>query len=247
VSHSFNKVFCLGLSRTGTTSLHEALSALGLRSVHFPIHLFTQPEALGLPPFRHGVRLGPYAAWRRGKELKASRVHHDARKILEMSDAFCDLPVPLYYRELDRLFPGSKFVLTTRDADAWLASMRWLFVDGAVLWKRGHVGDELHQRAYGTTVFDREKLLAARERHLREVGDFFRNRESDLLQVRVDQGELRYETLAGFLGLETPLAGPCPRSNEAVSIDSMQKRDHAAARFFPVAFWRVLLARISRQ
>jgi hypothetical protein len=243
----FNKVFCLGLSRTGTTSLHEAFRALGLRSVHFPIHLFTQPEVLGLPPFRPTVRLGPYAAWRRGKELKASRAHHDAKSILKGNDAFCDLPVPLYYRELDRLFPGSKFILTTRDGDSWLESMQWLFDDGAVLWKRGHVGDELHQRAYGTTVFDHEKLLAAYKRHHREVAEYFHGREGDFLTLRVDRGELRYETLAGFLGVTTALAGPCPRTNEAAAIDPKQKRDFTSGRFFPVAFLRLLRARTIRR
>jgi hypothetical protein len=244
---SFNKVFCLGLSRTGTTSLHEAFCALDLRSVHFPIHLFTQSEALALPPFRPTLRLGPYAAWRRGKELKASRVHHDAKGILENHDAFCDLPVPLYYRELDRLFPGSKFILTTRDGGSWLESMKWLFDDGAVLWKRGHVGDELHQRAYGTTVFDRKKILAACERHHREVAEYFRDREGGLLTLRVDRGELRYETLAGFLGLDSPLSGPCPRANEAAPIDSKQKRDFATGRVFYVSLWRILRCRIGRK
>lgn len=244
---SFTKVFCLGLSRTGTTSLHEAFCALGLRSVHFPIHLFTQPEVLGLPPFRPTVRLGPYAAWRRGKELKASRVHHNARALLETYEAFCDLPVPLFYRELDRMFPHSKFILTTRDPDSWLESMRWLFEEGAVLWKRGHVGDELHQHAYGTTVFDHEKLLAAHKRHHCEVAEHFHGREGDFLTLRVDRGELRYETLAGFLGVTNPLAGPCPRANEASLIDPKQKRDFASGRFFPVAFLRLLRARTIRR
>jgi hypothetical protein len=241
---NFNKVFCLGLSRTGTTSLHEAFRALGLRSIHFPIHLFTQPEVVGLPPFRPALRLGPYAAWRRGKELKASRFHHDAKRLLESNDTFCDLPVPLFFRELDRMFPGSKFVLTTRDADSWLASMRWLFEDGAVLWKRGHVGDELHLRTYGTTVFDREKLLTARERHHREVEDFFRNREGDLIRIRVDQGEMRYETLAGFLGLETSLAGPCPRVNETRAVSERDRFGRMLGRIPAFSLVALLRARL---
>jgi hypothetical protein len=244
---NFNKVFCLGLSRTGTTSLHEAFRALGLRSVHFPIHLFTQSEVLGLPPFRPAVRVGPYAAWRRGKEIKASRVHHNARTLLESRDAFCDLPVPLLYRELDRMFPGSKFVLTTRDRDSWLESMRWLFDEGFALWKLSRVADEIHQRLYGTTVFDPKKLLSAWERHHQEVENFFRHRKGDLLRVRVDLGELRYETLADFLGLPVTLSGPCPRTNEAASIDPKRKDDFAAGRFFPVAFWRLLRARTLRR
>lgn len=244
---SFNKVFCLGLSRTGTTSLHEAFRGLGLRSVHFPIHLFTQSEVLGLPPFRPTVRLGPYAAWRRGKELKASRAHHDAKSILNGNDAFNDLPVPLYYRELDRLFPGSKFILTTRDGDSWLESMQWLFDDGAVLWKWGHVGDELHKRAYGTTVFDPEKLDAARERHHREVAEYFDRRDGDILTLRVDRGDLRYETLAGFLGMETPLAGPCPRVNEARAVCGSDRLDRILKRFPPFSLFALLLAGLKKR
>ncbi len=243
----FNKVFCLGLSRTGTTSLHEAFRTLGLRSAHFPIHLFTQSEVFGLPPFRPAVRVGPYAAWRRGKELKASRVHHEARTLLESRDAFCDLPVPLFYKELDRMYPGSKFVLTTRDCNGWLKSMQWLFDDGGALWKRGFVGDELHHRVYGTISFDRKKLLSAWELHHQEVGNFFLHREGDLLRVRVDRGELRYETLAAFLRLDTTLSGPCPRANEAMAIDPRQKSKFAAARFFPSALWHLLRARTLRR
>jgi hypothetical protein len=243
---SFNKVFCLGLSRTGTTSLHEAFRVLGLRSVHFPIHLFTQSEVLGLPPFQPAVRLGPYAAWRRGKELKASRAWHDARRLLDSHDAFCDLPVPLYFRELDRSFPGSKFILTTRDPGPWLESMRWLFDEGFALWKLSRVADEIHQRIYGTMVFDPEKLDAARERHHSEVAEYFRGREADLLVLRVDHEELRYETLAAFLGLDSPLTGPLPRANKAAMVDSREKRDFAAGRRFPVSLWRLLKSRIQR-
>jgi hypothetical protein len=221
---NFNKIFCLGLSRTGTTSLHEAFLDLGLRSVHYPIHLFSQPEAMGLPPFRPSLRLGLYNSWRRGKELKASRFHHDAKRILESNDAFCDLPVPLFYKELDCIFPGSKFVLTTRDPEGWLKSMEWLFDDGGVLWKRGHLGDELHHQVYGTTVFDREKLLSAWERHHREVAGFFAHRSDDCLLLSVDRGELRYENLAAFLGISTARTGEVPRANEARLVDTSARR-----------------------
>jgi hypothetical protein len=242
-----NKVFCLGLSRTGTTSLHEAFCALGLRSVHFPIHLFTQPEVLGLPPFLPSLRLGPFSAWRRKKELKASRFHHDAKTILEANDAFCDLPVPLFYRELDRLFPGSKFVLTMRDCDSWLESMKWLFDDGAVLWKQGHVGDELHHRTYGTTLFDRVKLLAAWERHHGEVDRYFRHRDGDLLILRVDRGELRYDTLASFLGMKTPLTGPCPRANEARPVSGSDRLNRLLSRFPPFSLVALLALRFKKR
>ena len=240
VSRSFNKVFCLGLSRTGTTSLHEALLALGLRSVHFPIHLFTQPEVLGLSPFQPSLRLGPYAAWRRGKELKASRVHHDARKILERSDAFCDLPVPLFYKELHRQFPGSKFIVTTRALKPWLESMRWLFDEGGILWNRGHIGNELHYRVYGTTSFDACALETAWTHHHSSFREFFQKRESDCLWISVDRGELCFEALDAFLELGTGMRGPCPRTNEAKPVSAQQKLIHYREKKFPYSLLAVL-------
>ena len=220
---SFNKVFCLGLSRTGTTSLFHALRALGLRPFHYPLWLFSKPEILGLPPFCPALRLNPYAAWRRGKELKASRNLHDARALLEKHDAFTDLPIPLYYHSLDRFFPGSKFILTTRAVESWLQSMDWLFNTGGIVWKRGHLGDELHQAVYGTTVFDREKLLTAWHRHHGEVRAAFASRPGDFLEITVDRGEMTYEALEAFLGLElSGLQGECPRVNESKSISQSE-------------------------
>lgn len=37
---NFNKIFGIGLPRTGTTSLHNALKVLGLKSKHFPFELY---------------------------------------------------------------------------------------------------------------------------------------------------------------------------------------------------------------
>jgi len=216
---SFNKVFCLGLSRTGTTSLFHALRALGLRPFHYPLWLFSKPEVLGLPPFRPMLPLNPCAAWRRGKELKASRNLHDAQALLETHDAFTDLPIPLFYHSLDRFFPGSKFILTTRSVESWLQSMEWLFTTGGIVWKRGHLGDELHQAVYGTTVLDREKLIAAWHRHHGEVRAAFASRPGDLLEIIVDRGEMTYEALEKFLGLApSGLQGECPRVNESKSL-----------------------------
>ncbi len=213
----------MGFSRTGTTSLFYALRALGLDPFHYPLWLFSKPEILGLPPFSPALHLNPCAAWRRGKELKASRNLHDARALLDKHDAFTDLPIPLYYRSLDRFFPGSKFILTTRSIEPWLQSMEWLFSTGGIIWKRGHLGNELNYSVYGTTVFDREKLLSAWHRHHDEVRAAFASRPGDLLEITVDRGELTYEALEAFLGLEpSGLQGECPRVNESKSLTVAQ-------------------------
>jgi len=218
------KVFCTGLSRTGTTALCSALESFGLRTAHWPIHLFAQSEVLGLPSFHPALRFGPYAAWRRGKELKAYRNLRDARRILDTHDAFGDLPVPLYYRELDAMFPGSFFIHTTRDVEGWLKSMEWLFDDGGVLWRRGHMADELHQRVYGTTRFHRDRLVESFHRHEEEVRRFLAAKESCGILLDIDAGELTFERLSAFLGLATEKSGPVPRSNKTRKVDAAARR-----------------------
>jgi hypothetical protein len=224
------KVFCTGLSRTGTTALCSALESLGLRTAHWPIHLFAQSEVLALPPFRPALRLGPYAAWRRGKELKAYKNLRDARRILETHDAFGDLPVPLYYRELDAMFPGSLFIHTTRGLEGWLKSMEWLFEDGGILWQRGHIADELHQWVYGTTRFHRELLVESFQRHEEKVRRFLAAKESRGMVIDIDSGELTFERISAFLGLATEKTGPVPRSNETRKVDAAARRQLAISK-----------------
>jgi hypothetical protein len=236
------KIFCTGLSRTGTTALCAALETFRLRTVHWPIHLFAQSEALGLPPFRPALKLGPYAAWRRGKELKASRVLNDARRILENNDAFGDLPVPLFYRQLDEMFPGSFFIHTTRSLEGWLKSMKWLFNEGGILWRRGRLADELHWRIYGTTRFDRERLRAAFLRHENEARAFIQAKGPKGLLLEIDAAEMTYERLASFLGMSTDKSGPVSPVNQARDTDASVKGIYRFARIlqpFHLAFRRL--------
>ena len=43
------------------------------------------------------------------------------RELLDDSDAATDTPVACSFRELDRQYPGSRFILTVRDPDSWLS------------------------------------------------------------------------------------------------------------------------------
>lgn len=92
-----NKVLVLGLSRTGTKSLSCALNQLGIQCKHYPYDARTQREL-------------------------ASR---NARlSILEQYQAIVDISVVPGYPALDRAYPGSKFILTVRDMDSWLVSLK---------------------------------------------------------------------------------------------------------------------------
>ncbi len=89
------KVFCIGFHKTGTTSLELALKKLGYRVTG---SFGTKDPAI------------------------ADKVHEMAYATVENFDAFEDNPWPILYKELDERFPGSKFILTRRPAEAWIKS-----------------------------------------------------------------------------------------------------------------------------
>lgn len=94
------RVFGIGLNKTATTSLHEALTVLGFESLHW-----------GGPPVRRLVE----AAVEEGRPLLSDL---DPRY-----DAFSDiLALSENYALLDRQYPGSRFVLTVRPIDDWIDS-----------------------------------------------------------------------------------------------------------------------------
>src|SRR5215217_9330431 len=90
-----SKVFGIGLSRTGTVSLAEAMNVLGIKTIHFPCDEQTFED----------LRMGNY----------------DLR-ILEEYQGAVDTPVAPFYAQLDSHYPNSKFILTVRDKQSWLKS-----------------------------------------------------------------------------------------------------------------------------
>lgn len=96
----FNKVFCIGFNKTGTTTLLEVLRYYRFRLPQQE----AQQKLLVESTFRTD-----YAA---------------LREMVEQYDAFQDLPFSqgLTYVACDALFPDSKFILSVRDPDNWFES-----------------------------------------------------------------------------------------------------------------------------
>lgn len=92
------KIVGIGLSKTGTTTLREALQIIG---------------------FRHCRATWEYVKFYRDMEFeKLGQVLHDY-------DSFDDFPWPNMYKWIDHEFPHSKFILTLRTSpDQWLQSMQ---------------------------------------------------------------------------------------------------------------------------
>jgi hypothetical protein len=183
------KVFCIGLSKTGTRSLHDALQLLGLRSVHW-----------GGPDLDTAVRRGP--------EIKArvEQALHEGRPLLddlEDADAYSDIEaLSSRFDVLDRQYPGSRFILTTRPLDDWLSSRRQHVEANRARQARGeYAGTFLTVDLAGWT----EEATA----HERRVREHFAGRPEDLLVMDITAGD-GWSQLCPFLGRPVPDA-PFPR------------------------------------
>ena len=66
--------------------------------------------------------------------------------------ALTDIPVAPYYPQLDEIFPGSKFILTTRPTEAWLLSVEKLLPGSTTLSLSAYTADE-KDRAQGALNF----------------------------------------------------------------------------------------------
>ena len=183
------KVFGLGLSRTGTTSLTHALRFLGYSAVHFP---------LGILKYHRGLL-----------ELNHKRV--------AQFDALTDTPVARMYKELDHSFPNSKFILTTRDIESWARSMQRLNLSYRSLRFNPKI-NQLTKDLYGVHSFYESKKLQERfAKHEEEVRTYFKDRiGSDLLVFNVTAGD-GWDTLCNFLGHPVPKNTPFPRYNQGHS------------------------------
>jgi hypothetical protein len=137
--------------------------------------------------------------------------HHFPRSTNEIAEADFsnDITVACRYRDLDRLYPGSKFILTVREEEAWLDSCeRWY---GSLLQNRvlDFTGMAAALYLYGIEVFDREIWRAGRAYHERGVLAHFADRPGDLLVIDICGGE-GWEKLLPFLAGAMP---PFPCEN----------------------------------
>ncbi len=94
-----NKIFNIGFNKSGTTSLTRAMNILGFRSTHNKFEgekmwLIIESNILNNRKIMHGLNF----------------------------DFYSDFKGQKYYKALDEQHPKSKFILTVRDMDEWLAS-----------------------------------------------------------------------------------------------------------------------------
>ena len=182
------KVFGIGFHKTGTTSLCQALEVLGY-DVLDPI----------------GVHEEDIAQTTLSRALQCVPDH----------DAFQDSPWPILFRELDERFPGSRFILTTRDTQSWIASITRHFGGERTPMRRWiyGVGDPLGAEERYAEVYDA---------HNAAVRAHFAQRPDDLLELDFAH-EDGWPKLCAFLGVPAPRE-PFIHANRAQIRDSFLRR-----------------------
>ena len=179
------KIFCIGFHKTGTTSLGTALEMLGYR-VAGPSH-------------------------QRDRNI-AKKLHRIIESEVPRYDAFQDNPWPILYKELDKLYPGSKFILTIRDPAHWINSVCKHFGYQETPMRRLIYGKE-----YGCPVGNEEHYVKIYISHNDEVIKYFENR-SDLLVLDLESGD-GWEKLCTFLEADIP-DSPFPAANTSANRES---------------------------
>ena len=193
------KIFCIGMNKTGTTSLSEEFKRLGY-SVASQItgeRLF--PECMGE---------GTDEFW------EYCKIHQ----------FFQDIPfsIPKFYRVMDEKYSGSKFILTVRDSsEQWYESLIRFHT------KLPHIGPkgtqpttkdmkdskyiipgwlyDVHKTLFDiedNDPYNRDILIRTYEEHIVDVIEYFKDRESDLLVLNLGE-EGSYQKFLKFIGKDS--------------------------------------------
>lgn len=178
-------IFGIGLGRTGTRSLTDALCMLGLKAVHWD---------------NRGAHV--LDGW-----------HESDLSLPDGLDAFIEGPFVRWWRVADRLYPGSRFILTTRDKEQWLASVeRWMQRSTPP------IGDEWFNRRllyWGTNRFHRDIFSAIWDEHHESISRYFQGRDDFLvLNIAATADTELWSALGSFTSRDAPDL-PFPHRNQS--------------------------------
>lgn len=195
------KIFGVGLNKTGTTTLGQSAKLLGYRCTSCSREL-----------------------------LEDVTIKNDFSRIkdtVNQFDLFEDWPWPLIYKELDAMFPGSKFILTVRkDANVWLNSLKQHSMKTP---PRGH----FRKLAYGYNYPHRHERehLDFYKIHNDDVRSYFKARDSDFMEICWENGH-GFEELCNFLQRDIP-DSLLPHANKGTD-NQVSRRTFLANKFLSI-------------
>lgn len=190
------RVFQIGFNRCGTTSLLLFFRLNGYTAVHRRAGQHARPGTLAVamelarredrPLLTYVGRFDLYTDMEKinlardiGK-LSAPRVFKRLRRVMDTHEPVLPLYGFLYFDLLDAQYPGSRFILNTRDVERWVES-RLAFNEGkyrsCIHGDRYHATDAELADCWRRTWHD----------HHRAVQEHFRDRPKDLLVFDIEK------------------------------------------------------------
>ncbi|KAI6915239.1 hypothetical protein KC318_g207 [Hortaea werneckii] len=223
------QVLCLGYSRTGTLSMHRALTLLNYPN---PYHFSSMLDnVLECDLWMQALRAKFYGSpGQQGGHGDAVPIHEDKKfwdGLLGHVSATTDSPANLFGEELVRLYPEAKVVLVDRGVERWFAS--WMAfcenaydpfigllgqLDPGFLGRITGVGGCITSITAGFAKNQEEARVRSKrayQHHYRDVREFVPKER--LLEFRLEEG---WGPLCEFLGREVPDV-PFPHVNEKES------------------------------
>lgn len=213
-SHRFEgKIFCIGLNKTGTTSIQKAFIDLGFavgdqRTAELMLRTCNEGEFSALIEYCRGAQV------------------------------FQDVPfsLPDVYKVLDLAFPGSKFILTVRDSpEVWYQSLvsfqSRLFGQGSpptpedlrnaeYVWK-GWMWEVMCSQGLkdpAHALFDPEERMRLYQAHNQDVRSYFKDRPEDLLDINLKDPDA-WDKFCRFIGIGVKSGGfPWENKTEDIPI-----------------------------
>lgn len=183
------KVFCIGMSKTGTTSLKRALEAFGFGNAN----TYATYRNIEWPPLLEEARQGNF-----------ENVVATATKF----QVFFDRPwnITPVYEHVSKTFPNARFILTRRDPKTWWRSAR-RWISG-----RPHLLDS-YKLQLEANDFVEEQFVAGYLRHNTRVRRLF-DESPRLLVLDVElPNDEKAAKLSAFLDATLPSDFAYPHTN----------------------------------
>ena len=200
-----SRYFCISMQRTGTTSVGDFFDYLGYPTARYP----------------QSARLGWSKYWYDGDFERIFKSH-----VFKSSQLFEDNPwwYPEFYKVLYHRFPGSRFILFTRDSNAWFRSMTKHSGGNTLGNTRRHCKVYRREGEYYKNLDDDEKFkpslnetdnlmqLSNLSEHYiqlyeirnREVREFFNEHDPDALFTCDLNDPHKWRKLGAFIGQPVP-------------------------------------------
>jgi hypothetical protein len=169
------KIFGVGFHKTGTTSFADLMTKLSYKTCHGGGELRGH---LGNKKVKLDLQTGNY------KDIIGFAKNYEFLN---------DTPWFYLYKELDELYPESKFILVVRDEQEWISSCSRYFKKTSTPFRIWIYGE-------GSPVGNEEIYLKKYRQHNMEVIAYFKKRPNDLLVLNLSDAGFN-EKLAKFIGV----------------------------------------------